>query len=68
MVKQKDYDSLLDAMEQLGTSTFTLLIVGGGPMETKLRARCSGGPPSWTQACLASMPKARRSGARMNNR
>ena len=39
MVKQKDYDSLLDALEQLGTSTFTLLIVGGGPLEAKLRAR-----------------------------
>ena len=39
MVKQKDYDSLLDAPEQLGTSTFTLLIVGGGPLEAKLRVR-----------------------------
>jgi glycosyltransferase involved in cell wall biosynthesis len=39
MVKRKDYDSLLDALEQLGTCTFTLLIVGGGPLEAKLRAR-----------------------------
>jgi glycosyltransferase involved in cell wall biosynthesis len=39
MVKQKDYGSLLDALEQLGTSEFTLLILGGGPLEPKLRAR-----------------------------
>jgi glycosyltransferase involved in cell wall biosynthesis len=39
MVKQKDYDSLLDALEQLGTSEFTLLILGGGPLEAKLRTR-----------------------------
>jgi glycosyltransferase involved in cell wall biosynthesis len=39
MVKQKDYVSLLDALEQMGTSEFTLLILGVGPLEPKLRAR-----------------------------
>jgi glycosyltransferase involved in cell wall biosynthesis len=39
MVKQKNYASLFDAIEQLGTSEFTLLVVGGGPLESELRAR-----------------------------
>lgn len=40
MVKQKNYPSLFDALEQLGTGEFTLLLVGGGPLEAELRARC----------------------------
>lgn len=39
LVPQKDHENLLDALEQLGTSAFTLLIVGGGPLEKKLRDR-----------------------------